>query len=197
MKSVIATAAAPEISLDLVDVVDMEPVQGEYVNCKVVSDFDVFGVHVEQAFHYCHAEKLAIRRRWNSSCEKCSHRLRYCFILGNDETGEYHCFGRDCFNVETLGTAGARRLRYFDAISESDRGGFKATFAVPPKFWDIPRETRPAWARVWKGEERGRGRSAMMNRGRPKWMLTIWGDVREECLARCLELDALLDVRLF
>lgn len=181
------TATHP--NAELVDVVDLSPMPGEYLFCtrenRVMTPHDAFGVTVDAWFPY-HAQRRAVQQKWGSKCECCGARLRYAHIV-RDEAGGYHCFGGTCVNVETLGAESARRLEYSGRVEQKKENGFCATFAVPAGFWDAPRHQRPAFARPWKGMSAPKGRQ----RPRPVWKLSVWGASREECLANCMALDAM------
>lgn len=177
---------------DLIDVIDLYPVPGEYAGCKhPMEPFEMFGVTV-QAWHRYHAMRRAVSQRWEGKCECCGHGLRYAHVT-QDENGEFHCFGRTCLSIEGIGEEGTRRLEYSERIEEKKSGGFCATFNVPSKFWDLAREDRPAFARPWKGKamtrKRGFGNSV-------QWKLSIWGDCFEACLDNCMALSAKLGIKL-
>lgn len=181
------TATAAETH-ELVDIIDLQPMPGEYVGCQETSSFAVFGVEVERAFHRCHAARMAVQRRWDGRCECCHARLRYAHVT-QDGAGEYHCYGHTCLSLESFGEEATRKLEYSQRIDQKERG-FVATFSVPAKLWDLPREQRPAFARLWKGQAFGR-----RSRG-PQWKLSVWGDNFEGCLANCVALAELLGVKL-
>lgn len=177
---------------ELLDVVDLQPAPGEYVGCRhPFESFQVFGVEV-QAWHRIHAQRLAVQERWGSHCECCNHHIRYAHIT-QDETGAFHCFGATCLNVVALGEVGARRLEYSRKIEQKGSGGYCATFTVPQKFWEIKRECRPQYARLWKGKAYTR---RGIDKGYPQWKLSIWGDSFEECLEHCMLLHERLGVKL-
>ena len=178
-------------SAELVDVVDLQPIPGEYLFCtrenRPKTPHEAFGVTVDAWFPY-HAQRIAVQAKWGGKCECCGARLRYAHIV-QDADGAYHCFGHTCVNVKTLGAESARKLEYSQRIEEKKDKGFCATFNVPSQLWDMPREQRPAFARLWKGAPAKRG-------SRPVWKLSVWGDSREECLANCMELQRLVGVKL-
>jgi hypothetical protein len=188
-----AAVVSEQVAQELIDIIDLQPIPGEYVHCagRPMEPFDVFGVTVDGWFR-CHAQRRAVGQRWEGKCECCGARLRYAHVT-RDGSGEYHCYGGTCLNVVGLGEAGARRLEYSQRITHKDGKGFVATFSVPPKLWDLPRDDRPVFARLWKGEERSR-RGART--GRVQWKLSVWGDSFEECLDHCMGLSDLLGVKL-
>jgi hypothetical protein len=182
-------ATAIMMTHELVDIIDLQPVPGEYLHCanNPTEPFEVFGVTV-QAWHRYHAQRRAVSERWGGACECCGHRLRYAHVT-QDESGEFHCFGRTCCSIESFGEQAARKMEYSQRIEQKKSGGFCATFNVPYKLWDIPRESRPAYARLWKGAPAKRN-------GRPVWKLSVWGDSFEECLANCVALGVAMDLKL-
>jgi hypothetical protein len=178
---------------ELVDVIDLQPIPGEYLHCSnsPKTPHEAFGVTVQAWFPY-HAQRIAVGQRWGGKCECCGHRIRYAHIT-QDETGEYHCFGGTCVNVRSFGERAARKMEYSQRVKQKEDSGFCATFNVPSMFWDMPREKRPAYARPWKGmamSRRGRGRNSI------QWKLSVWGSSFEECLTNCIALDELLGVKL-
>jgi hypothetical protein len=173
---------------DLVDIIDLQPIPGEYVGCRETSEFTVLGVTVI-AFHRYHAMRIAVGQKFGGNCECCGHHLRYAHVTV-DQDGEYHCFGRTCLSVETFGEEGSRRLEYSQRVEQKKSGGFCATFNVPQKFWDMPRDGRPSFARPWKGQAMGKRTRQV------QWKLSVWGDSFEECLDHCVEVDKWLGLKL-
>lgn len=176
---------------ELIDIIDTQPTPGEYVGCThPMTPITVFGVTVD-AWHPYHAMRRVISAKWEGRCECCGHGLRYCCVT-QDETGQFHCFGRTCLNVVTLGEESARRFDYAERIEEKE-SGFCATFTVPQKLWDLPRENRPAFVRLWKGEARTR---RGLSKGNKVWKMTVWGNDHHACLENCVALDKLLGLKL-
>ena len=172
---------ATESKHDLVDIIDLQPAPGEYVGCKhPMTPHEIYGVMVD-AWHPCHAARRAVSERWSGNCECCGHHLRYAHVTV-DAAGEYHCFGRTCLSIEGIGEEATRKLEYSEKIEQKKSGGFCATFNAPQKFWDMPREIRPTFARPWKGKSFSRS-------NRTVWKLSVWGDSFEDCLAHCMDLS--------
>lgn len=173
---------------ELIDIIDLNPCVGEYAHCRgPLETFDIFGVQAQGWFRY-HAQRSAVSKRWNSQCECCHAHLRFAHIT-QDESGEYHCYGHTCLNIQGFGEEGARRLEYSARIEQKKDSGFCATFNVPQKFWDLPRDQRPTSARVWKGKSFSRRAGVV-------WKLSIWGQSFEECLENCMDLSKLLGIKL-
>lgn len=178
------------LSHDLVDVIDMYPIPGEYAHCTDRREETVFGVTI-MAFHRYHAARTVVSQKWQSKCECCGHGLRYAHITV-DHDGIYHCFGRTCLSIQEFGEEATRKLEYAERITQKENG-FCATFNVPSKFWDMPREDRPTFARAWKGKAMTRRGNS---RGGSQWKLTVWGACFEECLDNCMSLSATLGIKL-
>ncbi len=168
------------------DVIDMICQPGELVGFNQsgaeIVPHELFGCSTK-AWCYEQAARRIILDRWDGRCEKCGHNLRWAHLT-LDNLGEYHCFGRECMNLITLGKQETRRLLYSEKIAEKETG-FCASFKVPQKFWDMDRADRPSFARAWKTvDRRSRDRQSI-------WFLSIWGDTFSQCLDHCLEADSL------
>lgn len=181
-----------EVNHELVDIIDLQPVPGEYAGCThPMEPVEVFG-ETMLAWHRYHAARRVVSSKWGGKCECCGHCLRYAHVT-LDAAGAYHCFGRTCLSLSGIGEEATRKLEYSERIEQKKSGGFCATFNVPPKFWDTPREERSPFARLWKGEARTR-RGA--SRGVSQWKLSVWGDSFEECLDHCMDLSRQLGLKL-
>lgn len=194
------TCLDPEsVTLIVIDEIDAYPGPGSYLSTQPKKPYECFGVNVE-AFNHCHAEYLACKQlvratsgdeAW-ATCAVCHHRIRFCVLCRDEQTGSHYILGRDCAGTIDSGLPTdawdtKRKMRDVAKIETKRGTRFVHKREVPQWFWDLPRDQRPEFVSVSKWERPAERSSRGGNK--VTWFLTVWGESVDEVLTNIEKLE--------